>query len=87
VRPYRLTRTPPALQRARLDNLALLPASFLSYKEQWQQIANGLPNGSVLIILPETAHKLRKPIEAVATHLKTSGYQVTTISASLFAEV
>lgn len=84
MRPYRLTRTPLVLQRARLDNLALVPASLLPYKQQWQQIANGLPSGGVLIILPETNQPLRKATLAVATLLEADGHRVTTLPAEQF---
>lgn len=93
TKPYRLThvpygtwlRTPPrTLQRAKLDNLALVPANLLPYKAQWQEIANRLPQGSILICLPTTANPQRKALELVATHLKHEGYRVTTISAEQF---
>lgn len=93
MRPYRLTGPPSQLRRARLDNpstrrcgagLALLPANLLPFKAQWQRLANNLPRGGVLIILPEEDQRLRKPIEAVATHLKDEGYRVTTIPAHHF---
>ncbi len=33
---YRVTRPPRRLRKARLDNLVLVPASLLPFKEQWQ---------------------------------------------------
>jgi len=41
-----------ALRKARLDNLALVPGDLLPLKEQWQRLANDLPEGSVLICMP-----------------------------------
>ncbi len=32
---YRITRPPRRLRKARLDNLVLVPASLLPFKEQW----------------------------------------------------
>jgi hypothetical protein len=37
-----------------LDNLALVPASLLPFKAQYQHLANTLPKGDILIILPAT---------------------------------
>lgn len=48
------TRPPLGLRRAKLDNLALVPASLLPFKAKWQRLANDLPEGNILIILPET---------------------------------
>jgi hypothetical protein len=43
---------PPALRKAHLDNLAIVPASLLPGKAEWQALANALPAGSTLIVLP-----------------------------------
>jgi hypothetical protein len=34
---YRITRPPRRLRKARLDNLVLVPASLLPFKEPWQE--------------------------------------------------
>jgi hypothetical protein len=47
---HRLTRPPKALLRARLDNIAIVPASMLPFKESWQKVANGLPEGGVFLM-------------------------------------
>lgn len=83
-KPYRFTRPSPALRRANLDNLALLPANLLPYKAQWQQIANGLPKGNILIVLPETNRPLRMTTQTVATLLEADGHRVTTLPAEQF---
>jgi hypothetical protein len=46
---YRLTRLPKALLKARLDNIAIVPASMLGLKALWQTAANTLPQGGVLL--------------------------------------
>ena len=45
---YRLTNPPKALLKARLDNIAIVPASMLGLKALWQTAANTLPQGGVL---------------------------------------
>ena len=54
-------RPPRALRRpgVHLDNLAVLRVSLLPFKEQRQGIANGLPEGGVLMILPPANTPLR----------------------------
>ena len=72
--PYPITHPPKALAKARLDNIALVPASLLKEKAQWQAIANRLPTGSVLCI-PQTQRQ-RTILESVARFLRSKGRQV-----------
>lgn len=62
----RFTKAPLTLRRPglRLDNLALVPASMLPFKEKWQA-ANRLPEGDVLIILPQAKRQTRETLEKV----------------------
>lgn len=46
---YRFSKPPKALLNARLDNIAIVPASQLPFKDIWQEVANNLPQGSVLL--------------------------------------
>lgn len=84
---YQLTRPPRILQKAKLDNLTLMPANLLPFKAQYQRLANSLPNGGVLIILPVPVNKSRIALETVSAHLKDQGYRITTISATEFADM
>lgn len=79
MRTYR-----PSTSRRRAG-LALFPASLLPYKEQWQQIANGLPDRAILIILPAGENPPRKTLETVASLLEAAGHRVTTMPANQFA--
>ncbi len=86
---YRFTTPPLTLPRSsvRLNNLALFPASLLPYKNEWQQIANDLPKGDILLVLPTNSDRLSQAIETVADLLKADGHRVTTIPAKFFAEI
>lgn len=84
MRPYNFARPPTTLKRAHLDNLALLPADLLPYKEYYQQLANDLPQGGILIILPEADQTLRQAVEKVATLLEADGHRVTTLPSQVF---
>src|SRR5712692_1038402 len=48
--PYHISEPPARLKKARLDNIALVPASLLKNKAIYQPIANTLPTGSVLVV-------------------------------------
>ena len=85
MKPYHLSKPPRAVRKARLDNLALVPASLLPFKEQYQQLANELPKGATLIILPSPTKRQRMTCEKVAAHLREKGHRVTTLSAERFA--
>ena len=86
MKPYHLGKSPRALRKARLDNLALVPASLLPFKEQWQDLANSKPGEHVLIVLPKVEKRPRRVLERVAAQLREKGHQVTTISAEEFGQ-
>ncbi len=79
------TRPPKALRRARPDNLALVPASLLPFREQYQAIANDLPSGATLIVTPKAPGKPRQALGNVAHLLAARGHQVSVVSASRLA--
>lgn len=78
-RPPRQLRNP----RVHFDNLALVPGSLLPYKAQWQELANRLPAGQVLIILP-TGTGSRQTLDATAKLLRAKGLEVTTLCTQEF---
>ena len=83
MRPDRFTTAPKALRRRRVapDNVALVPASLLPYKEHWQRVANELPSGSVLVCVPMNDDKPRQPYLAVARTLRKKGFTVRAVNA------
>ena len=78
---YRFSRPPRALSRrgVRLDNLALVPASLLPFKKEWQAVANSLPQGQVLLVVPEDKKPQRTILQLVAAFLRSKGHQVTSL--------
>ena len=75
--------TPPrALKRVRCDNVALVPGSMLPYMEACQASANRLPNGAVLIVLPEKNEAQKHTMLLVAKLLSLEGHQVAVIPAA-----
>ena len=85
MKPYRFTRPPRTLRRnVKLENVALVPGNLLPYKNQYQEIANALPKGGILIVLPQELSS-RRVFEKTAEQLKNQGRRIATISAERFA--
>lgn len=81
MRTSRFSRTPQSLRRlsVHLDNIALVPASLLPLNPAWQVIANGLPYGEILIVLPSQA-KQQRVAHLVASQLRTKGKHVRVLA-------
>jgi hypothetical protein len=75
------TPPPRALRKAKLDNLALLPASLLPFKAEYQAIANQQAPGTTLIILPSSGGRQRATLENVVARLRAKGQTVATVPA------
>src|SRR5437868_6686403 len=75
--PYRFREPPAKLKKARLDNIALVPASLLPLKGTYQPIANTLPTGSVLCV-PGTLRQ-QKIMTMVTKFFRDHGRQVITL--------
>lgn len=71
------SQPPAASRRATLDNAVLVPASQLPFKEHWQKLANTLPSGTTLIILPHADTPQRRALEAAAARLRAKRQPVT----------
>ena len=73
---YRLTNPPKALLKARLDNIAIVPASMLGLKALWQTAANTLPQGGVLLCHSQQNTRQRKLLERVGETFRQQGHAV-----------
>jgi hypothetical protein len=87
MQQYRIKRPPRALRRpgVQLDNVALVPASLLPFKKERQAVANGLPQGSVLLCSTTNA-KQKQILAQVSAHLKNKRHRVRTLPAERFTE-
>jgi hypothetical protein len=79
---YRFHKAPAFFGRGanKRDNVVLAPASRLAFKAQWQKVANSLPQGGVLVVLP-SASKQRESLEQVAEEIRKLGRNVKIVSA------
>jgi hypothetical protein len=75
-------RGPRALRRpqVRLDNLTLVPASLLPRKADYEAIANDLPRGEVLLVLPPIDSPERTTMQRVAQLVRAKGRHVTVLT-------
>jgi hypothetical protein len=75
-------RGPQALRRpqVRLDNLTLVPASLLPRKADYEAIANDLPRGEVLLVLPPGDSPERATMQRVARLFRAKGRHVTILT-------
>jgi hypothetical protein len=74
---YLHTRPPRALLRARLDNIAIVPASMLERRESLQEQVNKLPRGRVFLCHSKENTKQRRVLERVKEVFRRFGYAVT----------
>ncbi len=75
-------RGPRALRRpqVRLDNLTLVPASLLPRKADYEAIADRLPHGEVLLVLPPADSPERTTMQRVAQLFRAKGRHVTILT-------
>jgi len=74
------TQPPAALRKARLDNIALVPASLLPLKGTYQPLANRLPKGSILCVQTQSPRQ-KRILQKVAHFFRTHGHTVINLPA------
>ena len=77
---YRLTNPPKALLKARLDNIAIVPASMLPLMQVLQEQVNTLPQGAVFLCYAEENTRQRKILERVEETFREQGHAVKGMS-------
>src|SRR5437660_414628 len=75
--PYHFIEPPARLKKARLDNIALVPASLLPLKGTYMDVANSYPTGSVLVV-PGTLSQ-QKIMAKVTSFFRDHGRSVITV--------
>jgi hypothetical protein len=79
---HTLLAPPPPLRRraTRLDNIALVPGSLLPELATYQALANRLPTGEVLVVLPQGQGTGRRAMERTVQQFRAKGRRVTTLT-------
>src|SRR2546425_10686891 len=77
---YKLTNPPKALLQAKLDNIAIVPASMLPFTKPLQHVLDNLPQGAVFLCHAEENTRQRKLLELVEETFRQQGYLVRSMS-------
>ena len=77
---YRFTKPPKALLKARLDNIAIVPASMLPLQKTVQELIHALPQGAVFLCHAEENTRQRKLLERVEETFRQQGHAVMNLS-------
>ena len=77
---YRLTNPPQVLLNARLDNIAIVPASMLPLTQTLKEKVNTLPKGGVFLCYAQENTRQRKILERVEETFREHGHTVRSIS-------
>ena len=77
---YRFTKPPKVLLKARLDNIAIVPASMLPFTQTIQEVLSNLPEGAVFLCHAEENTRQRKLLERVEEAFREQGHTVRSMS-------
>ena len=77
---YRLTSPPKAIRKARLDNIAIVPASMLPLLQTLKEQVNTLPKGGVFLCYAKENSRQRKILERVEETFREHGHAVKRMS-------
>jgi len=77
---YQFAKPPKALLKARLDNIAIVPASMLPFTKTIKQVLNNLPKGAVFLCHAEENTRQRKLLERVEETFRQQGHAVMNLS-------
>jgi hypothetical protein len=78
--PYRLTNPPKALLKARMDNIAIVPASMLPLTKIVKEKVNMLPKGGVFLCYAQENSRQQKILERVEETFREQGHTVKSMS-------
>jgi hypothetical protein len=77
---YRLTNPPKVLLKARLDNIAIVPASMLPLTPLLKEKVNTLPKGGVFLCYAQENSRQRRILERVEETFREHGHVVRSLS-------
>lgn len=77
---YRFTNPPKAILKARLDNIAIVPASMLPLTPIIKEKVNTLPKGGVVLCYTAENTRQRKLLERVGETFRVQGHVVRSMA-------
>ena len=75
-----MTNPPKALLKARMENIAIVPASMLPLTKKVKDKVNTLPQGAVFLCYAEENSRQRKLLERVEVTFREHGHAVKRMS-------
>jgi hypothetical protein len=75
-----ITNPPKALLKARLDNIAIVPASMLPLPQTLKEKVNTLPKGGVLLCYAQENSRQQKILTRVEETFREQGHVVRSMS-------
>ena len=75
-----ITNPPKALLKARLDNIAIVPASMLPLTETLKAKVNTLPKGGVFLCYAKENSRQEKILERIGETFREQGHVVRSLS-------
>jgi hypothetical protein len=77
---YQFAKPPQVLLNARLDNIAIVPASMLPFQKTLQELIHALPQGAVFLCHAEENTRQRKLLERIEETFRQQGHAVMNLS-------
>jgi hypothetical protein len=77
---YRITNPPKALLKARMDNIAIVPASMLPLTQTLKEKVNTLPKGGVFLCYARENSRQKKILDRVGETFREHGHTVMNLS-------
>ena len=77
---YHFTKPSKALVKARLDNIAIVPASMLPLTKTLKEQVNTLPKGGIFLCYAQENSRQRKILERVEETFREHGHAVKSMS-------
>ena len=77
---YRLVNPPKAILKARMDNIAIVPASMLPLTKIVKEKVNTLPKGGVFLCYAQENTRQKKILERVEETFREHGHAVKSMS-------
>ena len=74
---YKLTRPPRAIRRAKLENIAIVPASMLASQKSLKEKVKRLPRRQLFLCHTKENMKQKRILEHVKEVFQRLGYAVT----------
>jgi hypothetical protein len=77
---YRLTNPPKALLKARMDNIAIVPASMLPLTQTLKEKVNTLPKDGVFLCYAQENSRQKRILQRVEEIFREQGHTVKSMS-------